>query len=146
MAAFGERSARKLTLCDPRLRSVMERVVQEFDCVVLVGHRNEAEQRAAFVAGKSKLDWPASKHNSFPSKAVDAAPYDPRAPGGVNWDTSTKTRSGAKNLCRYYLFAGVVKGIAAEMGVKLRWGGDWDGDTFVDDQDFDDLVHFELAD
>jgi peptidoglycan L-alanyl-D-glutamate endopeptidase CwlK len=145
MGAFGERSLKRLTLCEPVLQRVFERVVREFDCVILVGHRGREEQDAAFAAGKSKLAWPKSKHNAWPSRAVDAAPYDSRAAGGVNWDTSLKTRAGARNLARYYLFAGAVLGIAAEMGVRLRWGGDWDGDDFVDDQDFDDLVHFELA-
>jgi peptidoglycan L-alanyl-D-glutamate endopeptidase CwlK len=32
------------------------------------------------------------------------------------------------------------------LGVKLRWGGNWDRDGEpVTDQDFQDLVHFELA-
>jgi len=31
------------------------------------------------------------------------------------------------------------------MGVDLRWGGDWDGDTEVRDNGFDDLVHFEIV-
>lgn len=30
------------------------------------------------------------------------------------------------------------------MGVTLRWGGDWDSDTEVNDNSFDDLVHFEI--
>ena len=29
------------------------------------------------------------------------------------------------------------------MGIKIRWGGDWDSDTQVNDNKFDDLVHFE---
>jgi hypothetical protein len=29
--------------------------------------------------------------------------------------------------------------------LKLRWGGDWDMDTEVKDNKFDDLVHFELV-
>ena len=41
-------------------------------------------------------------------------------------------------------FAGVVKGIASQMGIGIRWGGDWDMDTEVKDNRFDDLVHFEL--
>jgi len=28
---------------------------------------------------------------------------------------------------------------------KLRWGGDWDSDKVFDDQNFDDLPHFELV-
>jgi len=31
------------------------------------------------------------------------------------------------------------------MGVTLRWGGDWDRDTEVQDNSFDDLVHFEIV-
>jgi len=33
----------------------------------------------------------------------------------------------------------------ARMGVDLRWGGDWDSDTEVRDNSFDDLVHFEIV-
>jgi hypothetical protein len=32
------------------------------------------------------------------------------------------------------------------MDIPLRWGGDWDSDTEVNDNGFDDLVHFELED
>ena len=31
------------------------------------------------------------------------------------------------------------------MGIDLRWGGDWDRDTEVRDNTFDDLVHFEIV-
>ena len=30
------------------------------------------------------------------------------------------------------------------MGLKIRWGGDWDMDTQVKDNNFDDLPHFEI--
>jgi hypothetical protein len=30
------------------------------------------------------------------------------------------------------------------MGIKIRWGGDWDMDTETKDNNFDDLVHFEI--
>jgi peptidoglycan L-alanyl-D-glutamate endopeptidase CwlK len=33
---------------------------------------------------------------------------------------------------------------AAELGVSLRWGGDWDGDGSRRDHSFIDLPHFEL--
>jgi peptidoglycan L-alanyl-D-glutamate endopeptidase CwlK len=35
-------------------------------------------------------------------------------------------------------------GVASQMGLKIRWGGDWDMDTQTKDNKFDDLVHFEL--
>jgi len=40
--------------------------------------------------------------------------------------------------------SGFVLGIAHMKGIKIRWGGDWDGDTKMNDQKFNDLVHFEL--
>ena len=46
---------------------------------------------------------------------------------------------------RQTLFAGYVLGLAKSMGITLRWGGDWDRDTDVQDNKFDDLMHFELV-
>jgi len=41
-------------------------------------------------------------------------------------------------------FAGVVRAVAYEMDISIRWGGDWDGDWNLFDQTFNDLVHFEV--
>ncbi len=35
---------------------------------------------------------------------------------------------------------------AHDLGIELRWGGDWDRDAEFDDQTFNDLPHFELYD
>ncbi len=48
------------------------------------------------------------------------------------------------SIQRWALFVGYVLGTASMMGVNLRWGGDWDGDRDLADQDFDDWPHFEL--
>ena len=99
-----------------------------FDCSILEGHRGEVAQNAAFDDEKSTLRWPNGNHNSYPSKAVDVAPYP------IEWGDRE----------RMTLFAGFVLGIARAKGIPLRWGGDWDRDTEVADNDFDDLVHFEI--
>ena len=130
MPRFSERSAGRLKECDTRLQRVFERVVETIDCTIITGHRDEAEQNEMFRTGKSQIQWPASKHNSLPSQAVDAAPYP------IDW----------KDRERATLFAGFVMGIAAQMGIKLRWGGDWNRDWQVNDNNFDDLWHFELID
>jgi len=31
------------------------------------------------------------------------------------------------------------------MDISIRWGGDWNMDTYVKDQRFNDLPHFELV-
>lgn len=104
-------------------------MIKHFDCRVLEGHRNQEKQDAAFEKGHSKLKWPNSKHNKLPCNAVDVAPYP------VDW----------KDRERMTYFAGFVVATGRQMGVKLRWGGDWDKDTEVSDNGFDDLVHFELV-
>ena len=47
-------------------------------------------------------------------------------------------------MCIRDSFAGYVQGVAEQLGIKIRWGGDWDSDFDFKDQTFNDLVHFEL--
>lgn len=129
MPHFSKRSLRRLDGCTYRLRNVFLEVVNQYDCTILEGHRGREKQNAAFRRGASKIEWPFGRHNLTPSLAVDVAPYP------IDWE----------NKKRFYHFAGYVQGKAAEMGIKLRWGGDWDQDFDLDDQDFNDLVHFEVA-
>ena len=49
-----------------------------------------------------------------------------------------------KHFDRFHYFSGYVLGIASQMGLNIRWGGDWDQDTQTKDNKFDDLVHFEI--
>jgi len=134
MPTFSARSLRSLSTCDDRLQALFRRVVGIVDCTVIQGHRSEDEQTAAYESGNSKIRWPNGKHNSYPSMAVDVAPVLSSEDYAIRW----------KELRRFYHFAGVVRGVAAEMGLAIRWGGDWDGDFDLSDNTFADLVHFEL--
>lgn len=128
MPQFGEKSLQKLETCHPDLQKVFLKVIEKYDCTVVCGHRTKEEQDEAVRMGNSKLAWPYSKHNSLPSKAIDCVPFP------VDWsDTS-----------RFYHFAGYVLAVAQSLGVKLRWGGDWDGNLQFRDEKFKDLPHFEL--
>lgn len=98
--------------------------------MVIEGHRTEYDQNRYFLEGKSKVTFPNSKHNTMPSKAVDIAPYP------IDW----------KDKERFYELKKIIFEIAEKQGVKLRWGGDWDGDGDTTDQTFHDLVHFEILD
>jgi hypothetical protein len=128
MPHFGQSSVNQLHSCDSKLITLFNEVVKHFDCTILCGFRGEEAQEDAFREGRSKKRWPNSKHNGYPSKAVDVAPYP------VDWN----------DIERFYYFAGFVKGIAQSLGYEIRWGGDWDSDTEVHDQTFFDLPHFEL--
>tara|TARA_R100001230_G_C5596649_1_gene111538 strand:+ start:123 stop:515 length:393 start_codon:yes stop_codon:yes gene_type:complete len=128
MPYFGTRSKQRLATCDERLQKVFNEVIKYVDCSVLEGHRGQERQDKLYEEGKTKLKFPNGRHNMDPSNAVDVTPYP------VDWDDRE----------RQTLFAGFVLGIARSMGVRLRWGGDWDMDFQVLDNRFDDFPHFEI--
>ena len=128
MAKYGERSKKNLSTAHPKLQELFNEVIKVYDHSIICGRRGKEEQDQAVHEGRSKQVWPTSKHNSDPSHAVDAAPYP------IDWN----------DLKRLYYFAGIVKGIASQKKIAIRWGGDWDGDNDFKDQTFNDLVHFEL--
>ena len=128
MPRFGTRSRNALHSCDERLVKVFNEVIKTVDCSVLEGHRDKDKQNKYYEEGKTKLKYPLGRHNAVPSRAVDVVPYP------IDWNDRE----------RFHLFAGFVLGIAKSMGIKLRWGGDWNMNWFVDDNKFDDFPHFEL--
>lgn len=130
MPKFGKKSLEKLNTCDKRLQLVLNEVIKTVDCSVLEGHRGEQRQNKLYDEGKTKLKFPNGRHNASPSRAVDVVPYP------IDWEDRE----------RFHLFAGFVLGIAKQLGVNLRWGGDWNINWFVDDNNFDDFPHFELVD
>lgn len=129
MPRFSRRSKEKLETCHPDIQKVMKEVIKYVDFTVLEGVRT-LEQQAEYVrTGKSKTMN--SKHlqqSDGYSHAIDIAPYP------IDW----------KDRDRFILLAGFVLGIASQMGVKLRWGGDWDSDFKTKDHTFFDGPHFEL--
>ena len=128
MAKFGKTSKKKLATCHEDLQKVFNEVIKHVDCSVIEGYRNEERQNRLFSEKKTKVRYPNGRHNSNPSRAVDVVPYP------VDWNDRE----------RFHLFAGFVLGIAKSMGIVLRWGGDWNMNFEVDDNNFDDFPHFEL--
>lgn len=128
MYSFGKKSLDKLKELDPRLQEVLNEAIKLMDFTILVGHRNEEDQNKAAAEGKSKLKWPNSAHNSLPSKAVDVAPYP------IDWNDRE----------RFTYLAGIIVGIAHSKGYELTWGGDWNRDGNLKDNNFDDLPHFQI--
>ena len=129
MAKFGKSSKRRLATCHEDLQEIFNEIIKHFDCSVLCGHRGEEGQNKAFESGNSKVKRPNGRHNHTPSIAVDVAPYP------INWEDRE----------RMTYFAGMVMGIAKAKGIGLRWGGDWNQNTDLEDNGFDDLPHFELT-
>lgn len=128
MALVGK-SEERLEGVHPDVVRVVTEVSKFWDVNVLEGTRDFERQRQLYAAKKSRTLE--SKHllqSDGLSHAIDAAP-DP-----VDW----------RDINRFYYFGGVMLATARALGVKLRWGGDWNGNTQIKDQKFNDLVHFEL--
>ena len=129
MPKFSEASKGKLATCHSDLQRVFEEVVTHFDCTILNGYRPELAQERMFREGLSKAHFGESPHNFRPALAVDVAPYP------IDW----------KDRERFTFFAGQVIATARGMGIYLKWGGDWDRDTHLSDNRFDDFPHFEIV-
>ena len=132
MPYFGSRSMSRLNTCDDQLIVLFKAVVKDFDCQVTEGYRNEEAQNRYYDEGRSKVKYPLGKHNHKPSRAVDVYPYP----------------IDIEDRDRFHFFAGYVKSVADQLGIKIRWGGNWANDLHKGfrKNKFDDLVHFELVD
>jgi peptidoglycan L-alanyl-D-glutamate endopeptidase CwlK len=136
---YSMQSLQRIATCELELQTLFMAVGQNRDTTIVCGKRTKEAQHAAFMANTSQVDWPRSKHNVVDplglSRAIDAGPYSP-AHRGVDWND----KDG------FYYFGGYVMATAEALGIKIRWGGNWDGDMDLKDQNFFDLVHFELID
>jgi len=135
MPEFGATSKKRLKTCHPILQKIFTVVIEEYGCTVMSGYRGEVEQNTLYALGYSKLKYPLSYHNNAneedksESLAVDAAPDN-----GL-WEATEK---------QWFMFAGIVKGVAKALGYKITWGGDWNNNYIFNDQKFIDYAHFQL--
>jgi len=132
MITLGKMSRVHLESCHPKIQRLItelaRRVPKSMDFSVTCGHRGEAEQNAAYASGRSTKTWPFSMHNRLPSPAVDLAPYP------LDWN----------DTARFARLSGYVQCAADDLGIRIRWGGDWNQDGKSSDEKFIDMPHFEL--
>ena len=130
MPRFGKRSRERLKGVDSRLVNVLNEVVKYFDITIIEGLRSQERQNELVTQGKSKTKF--GKH--VQGKAVDIAPYP------IDWDSRDD----------FHYLGGFVLGVASKMKIDIRWGGDWSDSSLsknartTKDNNFDDLVHFEI--
>lgn len=137
MPSFGTKSLRELSTCRSEIIETLNIVVIEYDITVLEGRRSWERQRELLAQdppatkvgpGKSKHNPPIEGDTTWLSDAVDCAPHP------IDW-TDAK---------RFIYMAGLIIGVGRALGHDFRWGGNWDEDQIIiDDQNFDDLPHFE---
>ena len=148
MYSFGERSRRELATCKKELRSVMELAIKRsaVDFGITQGERTVEEQKRFFLQGASKIDPDRYTPQELVKKAKHIVnEFEPKS-RAVDIYIFVKGRKDLAFDERYVIYvAGVIESCARELGVPMRWGGNWDMDgEIITDQRFQDLVHFEL--
>lgn len=136
---YGTRSVGKLDTCHPSLRNVALLGLQRcpYDITIIHGWRNRALQNALVESGASRTRYPNSKHNFIGPKGEPlslAFDFGPWVRSGVPW----------KETHIFAAVTGCFMAAANEVGIRLRWGGDWDGDGLSSDQTLLDWGHVEL--
>ena len=126
MPRFGKRSKERLKGVNAKLVNVLNQLIKIMDVTIIEGLRTESRQNELVAQGKSKTKY--SKH--LEGRAVDLAPYP------IDWEDRE----------RFHYMGGMIRGIGKQLGVDIRWGGDWDSDGEIKDNGFDDLVHVEIKD
>ena len=126
MPRFGKRSKERLKGVDVKLVNVLNELVKIMDVTIIEGLRTKERQEELVKQGASKTKF--SKH--IEGKAVDVAPYP------IDWEDRD----------RFHYMGGMIRGIAKQLNLRIRFGGDWDSDGDTKDNNFDDLVHIEILD
>jgi peptidoglycan L-alanyl-D-glutamate endopeptidase CwlK len=132
MPVFGPESLRQRATLHPRLQLVLDEAIKYFDFSIIEGFRGKEAQNAAYAKHLSQLPWPLGNHNKSPSTAADIAPYP------VDW------KEGEKPHLRFAFMMGVVYMAAKKVGVKVRFGMDWNRNLDMRDEGFIDMPHVEL--
>lgn len=121
-------SEAKLNTINPTLRKVCLKAFETlpFDVTIIEGVRDSKRQAQLFKEGATKTMN--SRHLS--GNAVDIAPYP------INW----------KDYGRFKVLAEHMFAAAKELGVTIRWGGNWSrlNADAKPPSDFVDSPHFEL--
>lgn len=125
---FGYGSLKHRDSLHPDLQRVLDEAIKTYNFSIICGHRNETDQNKAYAEGKSQKKWPESKHNSWPSRAADLAPFP------VDWN----------DRARFHVMMGHVESAAIRLGIAVRFGWDFNQNGKDDDR-FKDLPHVELV-
>lgn len=127
MPKFSVRSSKRLASCHTDIQIVCNELIKDYDFSVLCGHRGLMDQMKAFNNGKSLAKFPYSKHNKYPSMAIDICPYPLK-----NWDDKDSFNEMG---IRFLHVASMLKRLKIITN-DFKWGKDFTG--------LADYCHFEI--
>lgn len=117
---FGKKSLERLAGVKEPLQTVIKSAIVDspYDFSITCGMRTVEEQKVLVATGKSKT----MKSKHLTGDAVDIAVF---VDGKLTWE-----------LKYYKAVATHIKKVAAKLGIKITWGGDW--------KSFIDGCHFQM--
>lgn len=137
MFQLGKTSLSRLQGVNPMLAKVVQRAIQisKVDFMVVEGVRTFERQKELYAQGRTKpgkiVTW-TMKSKHIDGQAVDLVPW---VDGKPDWG----------NINNFDKIGLAMFRAASELGVKLRWGADWDGDGNLREKGETDSPHFEIA-
>ncbi len=139
---LGAQSLARLKGVHPQLVRVVQRAIEisAVDFLVLEGVRTPQRQRELYAQGRTKpgdvVTWTLTSNHFVKSDgfghAVDLAPWP------IDWEGPTR-------FPKFDAISRAMFAAAEELGVKIRWGADWDGDGKPRERGETDSPHFELG-
>lgn len=155
---LGSRSKERLVGIHPKLAAVVVKAISisTVDFTVLEGVRTLDRQRRLYGQGRTaaelaKVGLPASyakpkeakvtwtlTSNHFVNKSTGSGHAVDLAPWPIDWE-------GPNHFPKFDAIAEAMFAAAEELGVKIRWGADWDMDGKPRERGETDSPHFELV-
>ena len=142
MFKFSNSSEQKLKTMRVELQQIFRLALKnsQVDFGISEGRRSIERQKKLFAQGRTEpgkivtyIDGEndLSDHNYNPSRAGDIYAF---VNGKATWEMN------------YLLYlGGVITAAAEQLGFKIKWGANWDGDgILLTDQSFEDAPHFSL--
>lgn len=136
--SFGPKSRERMKGLHPDLVAVLNRAIQitTQDFAITCGVRTLTEQAALYAQGRTKpgpiVTW---TMNSRHIPGVDGFGYAvDLVPSPVDW----------KDPAKFDAINDAMEIAAAELGIPIRWGADWDQDGNYRERGETDSPHWEL--
>ena len=135
---FSAASQARLALAHPELQRLMNLARDQIAFEVDDSQRGRAAQEKAFNEHKSNAHFGQSAHNWSPSIAVDIHPVP------LDWNNTKSFIALHDVIGDFDPATGRGRGLALQLKIPIRWGGDWDFDGNMANQKLHDLPHYEL--
>lgn len=151
--SFGAASAAQLATVDPLLEKVCRRaiVLSTIDFSVLEGRRSVLRQHELYAQGRDAaamhkagiFDVPANPGKPIVTWTLNSRHFPDPKTGLGNAVDLCPSPVDFNNMAKYHAIRDVMYKAGADLGVPIRWGGDWDGDG-VTEKGETDFGHFEI--